>query len=188
MTLLVSRPGEPPRTVTITRNPVRGAALEKSSCGLGMVLGLRENACFITSVASGSPAAMSGRLLPGDVILAVDGVPLQAYDPAHRRGLIGPIGSRVVLKRLRPSARWPAVDVELVRTHPDTWERSDKLAGKKSPIVRTYSTMLEDEAAVKIQAFFRGSCELATAFYIRGFGEYPVHPGQIDQLMVKLTS
>lgn len=241
--------------MAIKRDVVLGDALLQSLCGVGLSLfSKRESGVIIMSVQKGSPAAMSGRLLPGDIILKVDGVPFSPLglkniprDPngvpltalgliiaeKHISGkqeviashlatndrraltvsdlnkqLLGPVGSYCTITRLRPGTAWPAVEVVLRRSTPDSREllrlhashpqQQDILGeevhlysehnnsslmvddyadqemgsdaylgavrqGSRSPIVRSYSVLSFRDAAVRIQAFFRGFCEYCIA-------------------------
>ena len=65
---------------------------------IGVVLGSSQGRLAIQHVSPSSPAAKSG-LRVGDIILAIDGVPV--VDPDHHPPIGGPIGSHVVLRVLR---------------------------------------------------------------------------------------
>lgn len=237
--------------MTIKRDVVLGDALLESLCGVGLSLfSKRESGVIVMSVQKGSAAAMSGRLLPGDIILKVDGVPFtplglknisrnpngvpltalglimpqkrisgkQEVIASHlatndrsaltvsdlNKQLLGPVGSYCTITRLRPRTAWPAVEVVLRRSTPDSREllrmhtshpqQQDILGeevylfpkhnnssvlvddyadqeiggdaalgavrqGSRSPMVRSYGVLSFRDAAIRIQAFFRGFCE-----------------------------
>lgn len=91
-------------------------ALEGSFEGIGAHVSMEGNQFTIVSPIRGSPAEAAG-LLPGDVVVAVDGTPitdLPEWDIISR--VRGPAGTSVILTVLHPDAAEP-VDITIVRGH-----------------------------------------------------------------------
>lgn len=89
-------------------------ALEGSFEGIGAHVSLEGDQFTIISPIRGSPAEAAG-LLPGDIVVAVDGTPtvdLPEWDIISR--VRGPAGTSVVLTVLHPDAEAP-VDITIVR-------------------------------------------------------------------------
>ncbi len=82
--------------------------------GLGIEVAQTNHQLVIITPIDGGPAKRAG-VLPGDVIVAIDGVPVQpdAIDAAVKE-LRGPIGSKITLSILHPDADKP-VAIPLVR-------------------------------------------------------------------------
>ena len=82
--------------------------------GLGIEVAQANHQLVIITPIDGGPAKRAG-VLPGDVIVAIDGVPVQsdAIDAAIRK-LRGPIGSKITLSVLHPDGDKP-VAIPLVR-------------------------------------------------------------------------
>lgn len=98
-----------PETARLQEN-----ALEGSFEGIGAHVSMENGQFTIVSPIRGSPAAVAG-LLPGDVILAVDGISiidLPEWDVISR--VRGPAGTSVVLTVLHPDAIDP-VEITVVR-------------------------------------------------------------------------
>lgn len=93
---------------------LQASALEGSFEGIGAHVSTENNQFTIVAPIRGSPAEAAG-LLPGDIILAVDGVSvtgLPQWDVINR--VRGPAGTSVVLTVLHPAAADP-VDVTVTR-------------------------------------------------------------------------
>ncbi len=70
----------------------------------------RESGVEVVEVVEGSPAARAG-LRPEDLLLAIDGTPVERVDDVQRLMVSDVIGTRVALEILREGRR---VDVDLV--------------------------------------------------------------------------
>ncbi|MGH8182932.1 MAG: S41 family peptidase [Rhodanobacteraceae bacterium] len=82
--------------------------------GLGIEVAQANHQLVIIAPLDGGPAKRAG-ILPGDVIVAINGVPVQPDDiAASIKKLRGPIGSKIALTVLHPDANKP-VKVALVR-------------------------------------------------------------------------
>jgi len=93
---------------------LQASALEGSFEGIGAHVTTENNQFTIVAPIRGSPAEAAG-LLPGDIILAVDGVSvtgLPQWDVINR--VRGPAGTSVVLTVLHPAAADP-IDVSVTR-------------------------------------------------------------------------
>ena len=99
------RPGQVTR-VDVALTPVEpGEEPRVELVGIGAILGAVEEGLRIADVAPGGGAAEAG-LLPGDIILAIDGEPVDRHDfGANVDRIRGPEGSTVVLRILREGAQ-----------------------------------------------------------------------------------
>lgn len=87
-----------------TYNRLRDAT-EGNTSGIGVTVQVREGGLVITSVVAGGPADLAG-LMPGDLIVAVDGAELAGRTLEQAvRVIKGPRGSRVVLDLVRDDER-----------------------------------------------------------------------------------
>jgi carboxyl-terminal processing protease len=106
-----------------------GAALEKGKQGL-----------VITSVFAGSPAAKAG-LMPGDIIVTVDGEPTaDAAIEASIARIKGAEGTHVKLG-IKPKAGGPLKTMDIVRRRiefPETRRKMERVGGKKVGYVQLY--------------------------------------------------
>jgi carboxyl-terminal processing protease len=106
-----------------------GAALEKGKQGL-----------VITSVFAGSPAAKAG-LMPGDIIVTVDGEPTaDAAIEASIARIKGAEGTHVKLG-IKPKAGGPVKTMDIVRRRiefPETRRKMERVGGKKVGYVQLY--------------------------------------------------
>jgi len=92
--------------------------LEKGMCGIGVVLQEGIDGVVIREMVKGGPAEKSGKLQPGDTILAVDGTSINQYSFRHVLEVMrGKEGTKMGLKIQRPLEKTNAhvFDVTLVR-------------------------------------------------------------------------
>ncbi|TAN04940.1 MAG: S41 family peptidase [Rhodanobacteraceae bacterium] len=108
--------GLDPHSEFLDRNELRDLDEDTSGTytGLGIEVAQANHQLVIVTPIDGGPAKRAG-ILPGDVIVAIDGVPVQAdaIDAAIKR-LRGPIGSKITLTVLHANANQP-IQVPLVR-------------------------------------------------------------------------
>ncbi len=93
---------------------LQASALEGSFEGIGANVSMENGQFVITAPIRGSPAEAAG-ILPGDIVLAVDGTPvadLPEWDVINH--VRGPAGTAVVLTVLHPDSSSP-VDITIIR-------------------------------------------------------------------------
>lgn len=104
-----------PHTIFIDakRAAISRTDLQGSFEGIGATVEMREGRLTVVSPISGSPADKAG-ILPGDIVLEVNGTAIQGMDITQAISLIrGPKGSTVKLKVQR--AKQPTFEVSIVR-------------------------------------------------------------------------
>jgi len=93
---------------------LQASALEGSFEGIGANVSMENGQFVVTSPMRGSPAEAAG-ILPGDIVLAVDGTPVEdlpEWDVINH--VRGPAGTSVVLTVLHPGTSDP-VDITIIR-------------------------------------------------------------------------
>ncbi len=118
------------RTAAISRTDLQG-----SFEGIGATVEMREGRLTVVAPITGSPAEKAG-ILPGDVVIEVDGTVIQGMDITQAISLIrGPKGSTVKLKVQR--AKQAPFDVSIVRdTIRTTFVTSRMIEGTSIAYVR----------------------------------------------------
>lgn len=108
--------GLDPHSEFLDRHELKNLSEDTSGTysGLGIEVAQTNHQLVIITPIDGGPAKRAG-VLPGDVIVAIDGVPVQpdAVDAAVKK-LRGPIGSKITLSILHPGGDKP-VTIPLVR-------------------------------------------------------------------------
>jgi carboxyl-terminal processing protease len=126
--------------------------LQGSFEGIGATVEMVEGRLTVVSPISGSPAEKAG-ILPGDIILEVDGTAIQGMDINQAISLIrGPKGSTVKIKVQR--AKQPTFEVSLVRdTIRTTFVTSKMIEGTSIGYIRMseFGQTAGDELRVALQ-------------------------------------
>ena len=89
---------------------------ENEITGIGAVVDYRVNGIFISALLEGGGAGEAG-IVPGDTILAIDGISCAPADTAHRDLILGEEGSHVTLTILHADGTEEDIDVERHTVH-----------------------------------------------------------------------
>lgn len=115
----------------VVRRPWLGAELQKVTADIADGLGLdRPRGALVAQIAESSPAAAAG-LRTGDLILAVDGVPVDDPDAFNYRLATRPVGGKVPLM-LRRGGRNQTVELALLAA-PESVPRDERAIDGYSP-------------------------------------------------------
>jgi carboxyl-terminal processing protease len=159
---------EPPMQAAQDQLMITGIA------GSGVTLGRQGNYVVIANVTEDSPASEAG-LLPGTLVLAIDGQPAYPSEIARlNANLNGIFGSTVTLHLEDPTGETPAGNVVLTRAYvpPQT----------VFPEVFTDNPSAQNFLALKITGFNKGTSDQFSAALVAGLAQNPAPTGLVIDL------
>jgi len=134
--------------------PYLGATFETVTPAIAESLGMRRpSGAIVTEVVAGSPADKAG-LKPGDVVLSIDGHPVEHPDAlGYRLETAGP--GRTVTLAMLSRGRQIAVDIKLEQA-PETVPSEETLIGGTSPLAGATVANISPRILNRLNVRFRG--------------------------------